>query len=126
MTFKHYVIIQSKSNLLLYSLHYANACNELAGLSSASLRPGNTASFEEMLQRWQAVGNTASDLTGPRFESRTSGSERNRYHSTNWLLCYNCLYYCVLPHYSCNVFILLSEKYVLFCFARKIELTNLS
>ena len=77
MTFKHYVIIQSKSNLVLYSLYYAKACNELAGISSASLRPGNTASFEEMLQRWQAVGNTASDLTGPRFESRTSRLETN-------------------------------------------------
>ena len=39
---------------------------------SASLRPGNTASFEEMLQRWRAVGNTASDLTGPSFEPWTS------------------------------------------------------
>ena len=26
--------------------------------------------FEEMLRRWQAVGNTVSDLTGPRFESQ--------------------------------------------------------
>ena len=31
------------------------------------LGPGNTAHFE-MLQRWRAVGNTVSDLTGPRFE----------------------------------------------------------
>ena len=39
---------QIKSNLSLYSLYYAEACNELAGPISASLRPGNTAPFEEM------------------------------------------------------------------------------
>ena len=39
---------------------------------------GNTASFEEMSQRWRAVSNTVSDLTGPRFELQTSlsGDER--------------------------------------------------
>ena len=31
-----------------------------------SLRPGNTASFEEMLQRWRAIGNAVSNLNlGP-------------------------------------------------------------
>ena len=40
--------------------------------SSLSLRPGYTVPFEEMLQRWRAVGNTLSDLTGPIFESQTS------------------------------------------------------
>ena len=45
---------------------------------SASLRPGNTAPFEEMLQRWRAVGNTVSDLTGPRFEPQTSRSRDER------------------------------------------------
>ena len=44
-----------KSNLLLNSLYYPEECNELAGPISASLRPGNTARFEEMLQRWRAV-----------------------------------------------------------------------
>ena len=63
-----------KSNLSLYSLYYAEACNELSGPNSASLRPGNTASFEETLLHWRAVGNTASDLTGPRFEPQTSRS----------------------------------------------------
>ena len=43
-------------------------CNELAGPISATLCPGNTAPFEEMSQRWRAVGNTVSDLTGPRFK----------------------------------------------------------
>ena len=53
------------------SQYYAEACNEFAGPISVSLRPGNTALFEEMLQRWRAVGNTAPNLTGPRFESET-------------------------------------------------------
>ena len=57
-----------KSNLLLYPLYYAEACNEFAGPISASLHPGNTARFEEKLQRWRAVKNTVFDLTGPRFE----------------------------------------------------------
>ena len=66
-----------KSNLLLYSLQYAEACNELAGPISASLRPGNKTSLEEMSQRCR-VGNTVSDLTGPRFESQTSRSRDER------------------------------------------------
>ena len=65
-------------SLSLYSLHYAEACNELAAPISASLRPGNTAPFEEMSQRWRAVGNTVSDLTGPRFEPQTSRSRDER------------------------------------------------
>ena len=46
----------------LHLLYYAEACNELAGPINASLRPGFTAPFEEMSQRWRAVGNTASEL----------------------------------------------------------------
>ena len=63
---------KSNQNLSLYSLQYAEACNELAGLFSASLRLGNTTPFEEMSQRGRAVGNIAFDLTGPRFEPQTS------------------------------------------------------
>ena len=63
---------QFKSNLSLYSLHYAEGYFELPGPNSASLRVGNTASFEEMSQRWPAVGNTVSNLTGPRFKPQTS------------------------------------------------------
>ena len=59
-------------NLSLYSPYYAETCNEFAGPISALLCPDNTALFEEMLQRWQAVGNTVSDLTGLRFEPQTS------------------------------------------------------
>ena len=60
------------SNLSLHSLCYAEACNELAGPISTSLRPDNTASFEEMSQWWRAVGNTVFDLTVPRLEPQTS------------------------------------------------------
>ena len=45
-----------KSNLSLYSLDYVEACNELARpISLSRLVTGNTAAFEEMLQRWRAV-----------------------------------------------------------------------
>ena len=68
--FFHYFfnLILMKSNLSLYSLQHAKVCNKIAGPVSASLRPGNIASFKEMSQQRQAVGNTASNLTGPRFE----------------------------------------------------------
>ena len=61
-----------KSNLSLNSLYCAEACNELFEPISLSFRPGNTASFEEMLQRRRAVNNTVSDLTGLKFEPQTS------------------------------------------------------
>ena len=54
------------------------ASHEFAGPIFVSLRPGNTALFEEMLQRWRAVGNTVSDLTGSRFEPQTSRSRNER------------------------------------------------
>ena len=75
---KYIIISQIKSNLSLYSLYYAEACNEFAGPISASLRLSNTAPFEEMLQRWQTVGNTVFDLTGPRFKPQTSRSRDER------------------------------------------------
>ena len=40
-----------KSYLLLYSLYYAEGYREFVGPISASLRQGNTAPFEEMMQR---------------------------------------------------------------------------
>ena len=39
---------------------------------------GNTAPFQDMLQRWRAVGKTVSDLTGPRLEPPTSRSRDER------------------------------------------------
>ena len=41
-------VTSNKSNLLLYSQYYAQACNEFTGPISASLGPGNTAAFEEI------------------------------------------------------------------------------
>ena len=61
---------KSKSNFSLYSLYYAVACNEFEVPISASLRASNTAPLEDILQRWQAVSNTVSDLTDSRFELR--------------------------------------------------------
>ena len=66
-----------KSNFLLYSLYYAKACNELAGPISASLRPASTSFFEKISQRWPAVYNTVSDLTGPGFEFWPPAAETN-------------------------------------------------
>ena len=39
---------------------------------------GDTGLFEEISQRWRVVGNTVSDLTGPRFEPQTSRSRSKR------------------------------------------------
>ena len=39
---------------------------------SVSLRPGYTAPFEEMLQRWRTVGSIVPNLTGLRFERQAS------------------------------------------------------
>ena len=52
-------------------MHYAEACKELTGPISASLSPGNTASFEGMSQQWRAVGNTVFHLTDPQCELQT-------------------------------------------------------
>ena len=42
---------------------------------SASLKPGNTAPFKKVLQRWQTIGNFVSNLTGPRFKPYISSRE---------------------------------------------------
>ena len=52
-------------------------CNEFARPIIALLGPGNTASFEDMLQRRRAVGNTVSNTTGPRFECQITVPETN-------------------------------------------------
>ena len=67
-----------RSNHSLDSLYYDEACNELAGPIFASLRPGNTASFEEMSQQWRAVSNAVSDLTDATFETQISRSRDKR------------------------------------------------
>ena len=53
-------------------------CKDFAAPISASLRPGYTALFEEMPQRWRAVGNTVRDLTAPGFKPQTSRSRDER------------------------------------------------
>ena len=53
-------------------VRYFQITTEFARPASASLRPGDTASFEEMSQQWRAVGNTVSNLANPRFEHQTS------------------------------------------------------
>ena len=58
-----------KSNLLLYLLRHAEACNKCLG---------NTDSFEEMLQQWRTIGNAVSDLT-----LRPLALEPMRYRSTS-------------------------------------------
>ena len=92
----------------LYSLYYAETRNEFVESISASLHPGSTASFEEMLQRWRAVGNTVSNLVGPRFEPQTfhSRNERvtarpsGRYTKFQW----NTVQYDVIYRYICSKF----------------------
>ena len=59
-------------------LCHAEACNEMAGPISAIVPVGNTATFKEMLQQRQAVGNTVSNLTGPRFEPHIFHSRYER------------------------------------------------
>ena len=59
-------------------MYYAEACNDFARPISALLRPGNTAPFEQMSQRWWTVGNSVSDLTGPKLEPQISCSRDER------------------------------------------------
>ena len=64
-------------------MYFAEACNEFAKPTSASLRHGNTASFEEMLQQWLHCAQF------DRPEIWTSDlplQRRARYRSTNWLV----------------------------------------
>ena len=70
----------NSAGLKLFSIHQIKFVAVFVVLTSwwnvSPLRSpgGNTAPFEEMTQRWRAVGNTLFDLTGPRFEPRTSCS----------------------------------------------------
>ena len=44
--------LSMESNISLYSMNYAEACNEFAGSISASLCHGSTTFIKEMLQQW--------------------------------------------------------------------------
>ena len=68
-------------NLPLYSLYYAEACDEFSGPFSTSLRLRTTQLrlFEEtatVASRWQQT--LCAILTGPRFEPKTSRSKQER------------------------------------------------
>ena len=89
------------SNVSLNSLYDTKACKELAGPISMPLRPGNTAPFKEMSQRWLAVGNTVSDLTGPRFEPWNSRS--NDKHITTRPTGYAVLQKLITNHFDSNI-----------------------
>ena len=54
-----------------------------------SLRLSNTAAFEETLQRWPDVGNTVTDLTGPRLEPPTSRSKDVRIIARSTVACFH-------------------------------------
>ena len=64
--------------MIYLQLYYGKACDKFLGLISASLRPGKAATFDKMLLRCRAVGNTASDLIGQRFELPTYRSRDER------------------------------------------------
>ena len=62
------------SSQLIDVIWFAVSCcgpMSLWGPISASLRSGNAAPFKVMLQQWQAVGNTVSELTCLTFEPPT-------------------------------------------------------
>ena len=74
-----------KSNLSLYSLYYAEVCNEFAGPISASLRlHGKHSSFRNVAvvaSRWEQF------IRFDRPETWTSDlslQKRRHYRSTNW------------------------------------------
>ena len=59
-----------------YSLYYAKVCNKFVRPYSAAIRLRHCP-FAEMSQRWRAVGNAVSNLTGPRFKPQASRFIRN-------------------------------------------------
>ena len=68
-------INQIKFFIILAVAYYAEARNEFAAPISESLHVRATQSFDKISQRWQTIGTTMSDFTGPRFELQTSRSE---------------------------------------------------
>ena len=72
--FANYLIsTQIKSFIVLPILHQIKPI-QVGWFISASLRPVHAAHFKEILQRWRAVGNTVSSVTGLRFKSQISYS----------------------------------------------------
>ena len=85
-SFLNEISVQNISNqiksFIILSVIRRSDVTSVAGPISASLRPGNTDPFEKMSQRRRAVGNTVSNLTGPRFEP-LDFQRRTRYRSSN-------------------------------------------
>ena len=77
------------------------------GPSSRHSAQTNTASYEEMLQRWWAVGNIVSNLTGPRFKLQTSRSRNERdllrFETFEAKFCNNKLTYCLDNNGYCGL-----------------------
>ena len=71
-------LLQIKIKPLLYSPYYAQACNELRGPSSQlSTWATQLRTPEKTSQRWQAVGDSVSDLTSAGIEPQTSRTASN-------------------------------------------------
>ena len=66
---------QNLSNLLLYSLYFAEACNEFMGPISVSLRLRATPLLSKKCCSGGGPLTTLFDLTGLRFEHQTSRSK---------------------------------------------------
>ena len=71
------VVQIKKMKSSLYTRYYSASVYEWwpVGSISATWRPGCTRSFEETSQRWQAAGDTTSDLTSPRTQLKTSRAD---------------------------------------------------
>ena len=82
------LLIAIKFNLSLYSLYYAERCNEFAGPVSASLRLRATAQLFLKKCRcgdeWRAFANAVSDLVVPKFELRPTALEKNALPLDEW------------------------------------------
>ena len=63
---------EAKSILSFSRSATPKACKGVCGAHLPVIAPGYAALFEVMSQRWRAVGHTAYDLTGSRFESQAS------------------------------------------------------
>ena len=80
-----HIKLQIKIKSSLYSLYCAETFNEFTGPITSLRVAGNIALYEKISQRWRAVGNSLSNLTGPRFEPQTYLLQRRmRYYSINW------------------------------------------
>ena len=66
-------VLSIQSNQIFHYTRFITAkrVTSLRGLSPRPCAVATTTFYEEISQRWRAVGNTVFDLTGPRFEPET-------------------------------------------------------